>query len=138
MLSQVHQHITSELNQSARTDTVFLVTAVVFNLVVLGINSGVASSGEEASSLQNDLVLGTLIVLALLVNALSIVALLVGRRTRAKLLQGLLAMYKDNEVDKYYDASLLGNYNTRYSLFTGVLLCLAATAIVVPLIIRIL
>jgi hypothetical protein len=47
-------------------------------------------------------------------------------------------MYRDNDVDKYYDSSLLANYDRRYLLFTGVILCLAITAIVVPLIIRIL
>ena len=39
MLERVHQHIVDELQQSARTDTIFVVTAVIFNLVVLGINS---------------------------------------------------------------------------------------------------
>jgi len=47
-------------------------------------------------------------------------------------------MYRDNQVDQYYDASLLSNYARRYGLFTGVILCLALTAIVIPLIIRIL
>jgi hypothetical protein len=56
----------------------------------------------------------------------------------SKLLRGLLTMYRDNDVDKYYDSSLLANYDRRYLLFTGVILCLAITAIVVPLIIRIL
>jgi hypothetical protein len=46
------------------------------------------------------------------------------------------AMYRDNDVDKYYDASLLANYSKRYLLFTGVIACLAFTAIVVALIIR--
>ncbi len=47
-------------------------------------------------------------------------------------------MYRDNDVDKYYDSSLLTNYDRRYLLFTGIILCLAITAIVVPLVIRIL
>ena len=42
MLNQVHEHIVSELQQNARTDTIFVVTAIVFNLIVLGINSAVA------------------------------------------------------------------------------------------------
>jgi hypothetical protein len=47
-------------------------------------------------------------------------------------------MYRDNDVAKYYDQSLLMGYGKRYWLFTGVIVCLAVTAIVVPLIIRIL
>ena len=138
MLEQVHQHIVSELRQSARTDTIFVVTAVVFNLIVLGINSAVAS---EAASPQgeasNDLILAVFIAMSLLVNGIAITALYFGRGTRNKLLGGLLAMYRDNDVDQYYDASLLANYGKRYLLFIGVIVCLAITGIAVPLIIRI-
>ena len=137
MLEQVHQHIVSELQQSSRTDTIFVVTAVVFNLIVLGINSAVAdtaaSNGGDAAS---DVILGVFIAMSLLVNAIAVIALLFGRGTRDKLLNGLLAMYRDNNVDRYYDASLLTNYGRRYLLFIGVILCLAVTGIVVPLIIR--
>jgi len=42
MLEQIHEHVMSDLQQGARTDTVFVVTAVVFNLFMLGVNSGVA------------------------------------------------------------------------------------------------
>jgi len=45
-------------------------------------------------------------------------------------------MYKDNQVEKYYNPTLLGNYNRRYTLFTGVIACLGITAVIVPLIIR--
>ena len=60
----------------------------------------------------------------------------VGRRTRSTLLGGLVAMYHDNEVDKYYDLTLVSNYGVRYLLFGGVIVTLAITAIIVPLIIR--
>jgi hypothetical protein len=71
-----------------------------------------------------------------LVNGISIAALFFGRQTRNKLLNGLLAMYRDNDVDRYYDPSLLTNYGKRYLLFTGVIVSLALTAIAVPLIVR--
>ncbi len=137
MLAQVHKHIVSELQQSARTDTIFVVTAVVFNLVVLGVNSAVA---DEAASYNadpsQDVILAVLIVMSLLVNGIAIAALYFGSGTRNKLLKGLLAMYHDNDVDQYYDASLLAGYGKRYLLFIGVILCLAATGIAVPLVVR--
>ena len=137
MLEQVHDHIVSELGQSSRTDTIFVVTAVLFNLIVLGINSGVAiSAAEEGASTSNDLILAVFIVMTLLLNIISVAALILGRRTRGLLLSGLVTMYSDNDVDKYYDPSLLSSYGTRYILFTGVIATLALTAIVVPLIIR--
>ncbi|MBC8447505.1 MAG: hypothetical protein H8D78_07125 [Chloroflexi bacterium] len=138
MLEQVHQHIVSELQQSARTDTIFVVTAVVFNLVVLGINSAVAAAASGGRDVSADAILGVLIVMNLLINSIAVVALYLGRATRGKLLKGLLTMYGDKGVAQYYDESLLVNYGRRYMLFIGVILCLAVTSIVVPLVIRIL
>ncbi len=136
MLEQVHDHIVSELGHSSRTDTIFVVTAVAFNLIVLGINSGVAVSATEDASTSNDLILAVFIGMTLLISIISIAALFFGRRTRSLLLHGLVTMYHDNDVDKYYDPSLLSSYGTRYLLFTGVIATLALTAILVPLIIR--
>ena len=137
MLKQVHEHIVSELQQNARTDTIFVVTAIAFNLIVLGINSAVA--GEAASSnanSANDLILAVFIVMSLLVNGIAVTALNSGKQSREKLLGGLMMMYQDNEVAQYYDSSLLKGYGKRYLLFTGVILCLALAGILVPLIIR--
>jgi hypothetical protein len=136
MLERVHEHIVSELGQSARTDTIFVVTAIIFNLVVLGINSAVAGEASNGGDVAGDTILGVLIVVSLIINTIAVTALFVGRATREKLLEGLLAMYRDNEVAQYYDPSLLTNYGRRYWLFTGVIVCLAVTGIVVPLIIR--
>ena len=138
MLEQVHSHIVSELGQSSRTDTIFVVTAIVFNLIVLGINSGVSFAAIEggATTANNDLILGVFIVITVLLNVIAVAALILGGRTRRMLLGGLVAMYQDNEVDKYYDPSLVSNYGVRYLLFTGAIVTLAATAIIVPLIIR--
>lgn len=138
MLEKVHQHIVSELRQGARTDTIFVVTAVVFNLIVLGINSAVAGDAvsQQGDSSTNDLILTIFMVMTILVNGIATAALYIGKQTRNTLLRGLLTMYRDNKVDQYYDSSLLTGYNKRYLLFTGIILCLAITAIVVPLVIR--
>ena len=137
MLNQVHDHIIRELGESSRTDTIFVLTAIIFNLIVLGINSGVATAAvEEDNTTTYDLLLAVFIALTVLLNVIAVVALTLGRRTRHTLLGGLVAMYRDNEVDKYYDPSLLSNYGVRYLLFTGVMATLALTAIIVPFIIR--
>ena len=137
MLNQVHDHIVSELNQSSRTDTIFVVTAIVFNLIFLGINYVVddAASGRSGDAVD-DIVLIVFIIMTLMMNAIAISALNLGKRTRQMLLDGLVSMYRDNEVEKYYDPALMSNYNARYLLFSGVIGTLALTAIAVPLIIR--
>ncbi len=137
MIEKVHQHILDELNQSSRTDTIFVITAVLFNLIILAVNSGVATSAvSENAKSSDDFLIVIFIFMNLIVNGIAIAALTTGRNTRNKLLLGLFNMYKDNNVEKYYDMSLLSNYSKRYVLFTAVLICLAAVAIIVPISIR--
>ena len=137
MLKQVHDHITSELRQNARTDTIFVVTAIAFNLIVLGINSGVASEGaSDYAESSSDLILVVFIIMSLIINSIAVTALNFGKKTRLKLIRGLLEMYQDNDVAKYYDESLLSAYGKRYLLFIGVIVSLALAGIIVPLIIR--
>ena len=137
MLGQVHDHIVSELRESSRTDTIFVLTAIVFNLIVLAINFGVATeAAAEGDAATYDIILVVFIVMTLLLNVIAVAALALGKRTRNMLLSGLVAMYRDNDVDKYYEPALMSNYGVRYLLFSGVIVALSVTAIVVPLIIR--
>lgn len=137
MLSQVHDHIVRELGESSRTDTIFVLTAIVFNLIVLAVNFGVATeAATEGNDATYDIILAVFIAMTVVLNVVAVAALVVGRRTRRTLLSGLVAMYRDNNVDKYYEPALMSNYGVRYLLFTGVIATLAVTAIIVPLIIR--
>jgi hypothetical protein len=45
-------------------------------------------------------------------------------------------MYQDQGVEKYYDISLLSNYNLRYNLFIMVVVFTGIIATVVPFILR--
>ncbi len=137
MLDKIHDHIVSELGHSSRTDTIFVVTAIIFNLIVLGVNSGVSAAAVESDdTFVADLVLVVFILMTLLINVISVVALNLGRRTRKLLLDGLLGMYRDHDAEKYYNPLLISNYGVRYMLFGGVIFSLALTAIIVPLILR--
>jgi hypothetical protein len=136
MIKKLHDQITSELGQSSRTDTIFVITAIVFNLVVLGINSALSDTAADENTLQSNLIFFVFILVTLLINSASLSALLIGRRTRNRLLEGIIKMYKDNQVDQYYPTELLNAYGTRYLLFAAVIVLLGITAIVVPLIVR--
>jgi hypothetical protein len=136
MLEKLHDQITNELGQSSRTDTIFVVTAIVFNLVVLGINSALSDTAADENSLQSNIIFMVFIIVTLLINAASLTALLIGRKTRGRLLSGIIKMYKDNEIDQYYPEEQLKAYGARYLLFAAVIVLLGITAIVVPLIIR--
>ena len=133
MIEQVHQHIITELRQNARTDTIFIITAILLNLVILAINSIIAGGNQ---SVATTIVIVLFVCLLIVVNLVVILGLLKGRQTRVKLVNGLMKMYKDQGVEGYYDASLLSNYNTRYNLFILVVVFLGMIAIAVPFVVR--
>jgi len=134
MIEQIHKHLVSELQQNTRTDTIFIITAILLNLLSLGINSAMAGESREDTSLF--LVMFIMVALVIVVNVVVITGLIKGKQTRGKLINGLIKMYKDHNVDKYYDSSLLLNYNTRYNLFILVVVFIGTIAIAIPFIVR--
>jgi len=134
MIERVHEHIINELNSNTRTDTIFVLTAIILNLLSLGINSGIASGGERGVTAT--IVMFTFVALIVVVNFVAEIGLIRGRQMRAKLLGGLLRMYKDQGVEGYYDSSLMSNYNTRYNLFMLAVLFTGIVALIIPFIIR--
>jgi len=133
MIERVHEHIITELQQNARTDTIFIVTAILLNLVILAVNSIISAEDESATA---TIVMFLFVCLVIVINIVVIFGLLKGKQTRMKLINGLLKMYKDQGVEGYYDASLLTNYNTRYNLFIIAVVFIGVMAIVVPFVIR--
>ena len=134
MIEQVHNHIISELQQDARTDTVFILAAILLNLISLGVNSAIATNSRTDTNLF--IVMFVLVALVLVVNFIVIFGLLKGKQTRYKLINGLLKMYKDQNVDGYYDSTLLLNYNVRYNLFIFAVVFTGVVAIAIPFIVR--
>ncbi len=132
MIERVHEHIIKELHQNTITDTVFILTAILLNLLTLGINSAVASGSDKDTTTW--VVFFTFISLLIVVNFVVEIGLLKGKQTRIKLINGLLKMYKDQGVDGYYDASLLSNYSMRYNLFLLAVIVTGLIAIIVPLV----
>jgi hypothetical protein len=76
------------------------------------------------------------VILIVLVNIVAVFGLIKGKQTMVKQVTGLLKMYKDKDVDKYYDEALLGNYNVRYNLFIMVVIFTGIIAKLVPFILR--
>ena len=134
MIEYVHKHIIDELQQNTRTDIIFIITAILLNLLALGINAGMAESSKTDTSLF--IVMFIVVTLIIVVNIIVIIGLLKGKQTRGKLISGLLKMYEDQNVDGYYDSSLLVNYNTRYNLFILIVVFIGVMAIAIPFIVR--
>ncbi len=133
MIQRVHEHIIGELGANARTDTIFVLTAIILNLITFAINSGFAASGGGGTQ---TIVMFTLVALIIIVNFVAEIGLIRGRQMRKKLLNGLLKMYKDQGVEGYYDVSLLSDYSLRYNLFMLAVLFTGLVSIIIPFILR--
>jgi hypothetical protein len=129
MIEQIHQHIIEELKTNTKTDIIFILTAIFINFLSLAINTGIAASGSQSTHVVNILIF---VALVIVINTVVEVGLMKGLQTRAKLIKGLIEMYKDKGVDRYYDPSLLLNYKTRYVLFMVAVICTGLVAIIVP------
>ena len=127
MIEYVHEHIIEELKTNTKTDIIFVLSAILLNLITLGINSSIADSRNS-----NILVMIVFVLLTVVVNFVAEIGLIKGRQTRTKLIKGLLKMYEDNGVAEYYDPSLLDAYKARYNLFMLTVLSTGIVAIIVP------
>jgi hypothetical protein len=129
MLDKIHAHILDELRINARTDTIFIISAIIINFITLAINSGISSSKDG-----DIVIMFCFVILTIVVCVVSEINLIRGRQASAKLINGLIEMYKDNEVDKYYNPSLLKFYRLRYNSFMIIILITGLISIIVPFI----
>ena len=140
MLHEIHDHINQEVRINTRTDTIFVITAIVFNFAMLGVSSALAAAAaDELTGVRTGstsaIVLAINFTISILVNGIAITGLLTGRATRNMLSQGLLKMYEDANVSQYYHPALLSNYMRRYPMFVGIIGILGFASILIPLVV---
>ena len=158
MQDRLHQDLVSELNQTTRTDTVTAIVAVVLNLIFLLVNSLIAGGvWTEDYSYPNvikedpmfvpeptitsefhlSMMLIFMIVMAAIIaiNVFVIRALMAGKERRIKLTEKLEKMYEDEDLGKYYDASIIKGYDTRYGLYTKIVGTLGLLATLIPIVV---
>jgi hypothetical protein len=134
MIERVHEHIIGELNTNTRTDTIFVLTAIILNLIILLANSIIASN--RGGGTTTTILMISLVALIIVISIVAEIGLIRGRQMRKKLLDGLMKMYKDQGVAGYYDLSLIGDYKTRYNLFMLTVLVTGLLALIIPFILR--
>ena len=66
MIERVHEHIITELQQNTRTDIIFILTAILLNLLALGINSAVAAGSNRDATTW--IVFFTFVSLVIVIN----------------------------------------------------------------------
>ena len=158
MKDHLHEDITTELNQTTRTDTMTVIVGIVLNLIFLLVNSLVAGGVWTEERIYENIVKDSLIVepnvtivtefelgmmliftifvaATIAINVFIIRALAEGKKRRIKLTESLQKMYKEEKLDKYYDSSITKGYETRYSLYTMIIATLGALTVLIPIVV---
>ena len=140
MLHEIHDHINEEIRINTRTDTIFVITGIIFNFIMLAVSSGLATAaanelGQSRAGTTSAIVLAINFIVSVLVNGVAITGLLTGRATRKMLSQGLLKIYEDGDVSQYYHPALLTNYMRRYTMFVAIIGILGFSSILIPLVV---
>lgn len=156
MEDHLHQDITAELSQTTHTDTITVIVGVILNLIFLLVNSLVAGAVWTEEYIYNNAIkgelfvdytittvfeLGMMLIFVILVaatiaiNVFIIRALLAGKERRIKLTESLHKMYREEEMGKFYDSSIIKGYEARYSLYTKVVGTLGVLAVLIPVVV---
>lgn len=130
MLKEMHEHLLKELEQNKQVNTIFLILGIVFNLMMLAINSAAQSSKDNSFII-------IFFVLGIIVSSIAIIILYKNMQTRNKITNGLYMMYENNNVSKYYDKSIMKNENTNSKLEIAVIIVTCVTSIIIPILLKI-
>ena len=104
MIEAIHKQLLAELDRAGRSDTVFILSGVSFNLLVLVINwiqaISIASTYRE-SIIVNYVIFFIFMTGTLLVSGACLLTLLNSRKICMEIHDALSKIYEDTEVAKY-------------------------------------
>ena len=69
MIEHVHKHITTELQQNTKTDIIFILAAIILNLIALAVNSGFTEKSRTENTYL--VVMFLFVVLIILINSVA-------------------------------------------------------------------
>ncbi|GAB1264705.1 hypothetical protein [Aurantivibrio infirmus] len=131
MIEQIHKHLISEMEMASRGTTTFVICSVLFNVLVLAINSAVALGKSGAS----DIAFFIFMAGSLTITISAMVAISSSEKSCHLYHEALLAIYEDEGVFKYWPAELNTTNQRRNKLFSIAVFTIGSIAIVIPLLI---
>jgi acid phosphatase family membrane protein YuiD len=128
MIEKLHDQLILELKLNERSNTIFVLSSILLNLIILAVNSGLSTSDDT----DKFIIMALFALLMLAYSAIAIVGIRRGSGIRSKIISGLMQMYRDREVDRYYDQSLADSYSQRYRLLIMAIAATGAVSLAVP------
>ena len=137
MIEGIHKHLLSELDRAGRSDTIFVIAGVSFNLLVLfinwvqasNINSPYGEPGKDSFIIFAIFLIGTLVV-----STTCLLTLMNSRRICIKCHEALVQIYEDTDVSKYMPEGIGSLGNKRIILSFIVVGGTGLLAVLVPLV----
>jgi hypothetical protein len=137
MIERIHKHLLSELDRAGRSDTIFVLAGVSFNLLVLFINWGQAgniTSTYWETNVDSIIIFSKFLVGTVVVSTACLLTLKNSRRICNQYHQALLKIYEDTEVVRYMPEEMVGLGNKRFVLPFIVVGGTGLLAILVPIV----
>ncbi len=131
MIEAIHKQLMFELDRAGRADTVFIVSGVLFNILVLFVNWVQAS---ELSDGRGNLMIYLLFTAgSLLISCTVLLALINSRRICTAIHAALQQIYTDQNVAQYLPSGLIAMGNKRFVLSFIVVGGTGLLAVIIPL-----
>ena len=131
MIEAIHKQLMSELDRAGRADTVFVVSGVLFNILVLFVNWLQAISLAEG---QGNLMIYLLFTAgSLLITCTALLALINSRRICNSVHSALQQIYVDQNVSQYLPPGLAVLGDKRFILSFLVVSGTGLLAVIIPL-----
>ena len=137
MIEGIHKHLLSELDRAGRSDTIFVLAGVSFNLLVLFINWAQASNitnGYGGSKQDSIIIFAIFLVGTVVVSTACLLTLINSRRICNQCHNALARIYEDTEVSKYMPQGISTLGNKRFILSFVVVGGTGIIAVIVPLV----
>lgn len=129
MKEKVHEHLLAELALASRSNTTFVISAVLFNIFVLVFSSAIAAINNPFSIT----IFGLLVVSSGIMTTTALKALDKGKQSCDLYHESLLKLYRDSHVSEYWPEAIDGNIEERGNLHERVVVVIGTIAIVIPL-----
>ncbi|MDA1191929.1 MAG: hypothetical protein O3A46_09640 [Candidatus Poribacteria bacterium] len=131
MLDRLHQHLLMELGQNTRSNAVFVLVSILMNLMTTAFNATLAADDRVVTKAMLIVTMAVVVI----VNITAIMGLQNGKEAKARLLNGLIRLYEQEQVAQFYDRELCDLYRVRYQLMMLSVIATGIVSFAIPLII---
>ncbi len=132
MIEKIHDQLVAELDRSSKSDTVFVVSAVLFNTLVMLINWAQASS--VASGDGSIAIFGIFLLGVFAVTCTTLISLVNGKRICMRCHDAIERIYEREGVLDLLPGDMPGLGNKRFVLSFIIVSCSGLMAVIVPVI----